>query len=122
MVSYDKSPMPVHYFFSFLTYVWMFSPLLLFCLAWCRHYQHLSRTLLLPTLSALLLVAAVVRNLKVLLGSDYSHRLYISIEVNMFLGVAAAIYFLWKKRWTPAVAALILALDWLFLGAINSVV
>jgi hypothetical protein len=81
------------------------------------------RTLLLPTVSALLLLLAVVPNAKVLfLGSDYSHRLYVTIDLNILLAVVAAVYFGVRKRWIAALAAVILALDWLYMGAVNSVV
>ena len=88
-----------------------------------KHYQHGIRTLLLPTLSALLLLLAVVHNLKVwLLGPDYSHRLYATIEVNLLLAVMAGVNFVVQKRWIATLAAVILALDWLYMGAVNSVV
>ena len=97
--------------------------MLLFGAAWRKHYQYGLRTLLLPTLSALLLLLAVVPNAKLLLlGSDYSHRLYVTIELNILLAVVAAVYFGVRKRWIAVLAAVILALDWLYMGAVNSVV
>ena len=115
--------MPVNRFSIFLIYVWIALPVLLFGLDWRKHYQHGIRTLLLPTLSALLLLLAVARNLKVwLLGPDYSHRLYATIELNLLLAVLAGVYFVVRKRWIATLAAVILALDWLYMGAVNSVV
>jgi hypothetical protein len=115
--------MPVNRFSIILIYFWITLPVLLFGVAWRKHYQHGLRTLLLPTLSALLLLLAVVRNAKVLLlGSDHSHRLYVTIELNILLAVVAAVYFGVRKRWIAALAAVILALDWLYMGAVNSVV
>lgn len=76
-----------------------------------------------PTVSALLLLLAVVPNAKVLfLGSDYSRRLYVTIDLNILLAVVAAVYFGVRKGWIAALAAVILALDWLYMGAVNSVV
>jgi uncharacterized membrane protein (UPF0136 family) len=107
----------------FPIYVCIFLPVLVFGVAWRGRYQQASKTLAFPTLSAVLLAAAAVRSLKVsLLGSDHSDRLYITIGANMLLAVAAAIYFCGTKKWIPALAALILALDWLYLGIVNSVV
>jgi len=119
-----KSPLhSVNRLSTLLIYVWIVLPALLFALAWRKYYQRGPRTLLLPSLSAVLLLFALVRDLKwSLLGPDYSHRLYVTIEVNTLFAVVAAVYFGVQKRWIAAVAALILALDWLYMGAVNSVV
>lgn len=115
--------MPVNRLSILLNYVWIVLPALLFALAWRKYFQREPRTLLVPTLSAVLLLLAVVRDLKwSLLGPDYSNRLYITIGVNMLLAVVATVYFSVRKRWIAALAALILALDWLYMGAVNSVV
>jgi hypothetical protein len=121
--SYNGDSMPVNRFSIILIDFWLALPVLVFGVAWLEHYQHGLRTLLLPTLSAVLLLLAVVRNAKVLLlGSDYSHGLYVTIELNILLAVFAAVYFGVRKRWIAALAAVILALDWLYMGAVNSVV
>src|SRR6516225_3609664 len=101
--------MPVNRFSILLIYFWVALPVFLFGLAWRKHCQHGLRTLLLPTLSALLLLLAAVRDLKVwLLGPDYSHRLYVTIELNLLLAVVAAVYLTARKRWIAALAAVIL--------------
>jgi hypothetical protein len=115
--------MPVNRLSISLICVCIALPVFLFGLAWRRNYQDSSRTLLLPTFSALLLLSTLFGNLKLwLLGSDYGHRLYVTIEVNMLLAMVAAIYFGMKKRWIAALAALLLALDWLYMASVNSVV
>ena len=115
--------MPVNRFSILLIYVWIVLPVLLFGWAWRKYHSHAYRTLLLPTLSAGLLLSGVVRDLKLwLLGPDYSHRLYVTIELNLILAVVTAVYFGVRKRWIAALAALVLALDWLYMGSINSVV
>jgi len=77
----------------------------------------------LPTVSALLLLLAVERHLKVLLlGPDYANRLYITIWVNLLVAIVSTVYFGMKRKWIALLAALILALDWGIMGAINSVV
>lgn len=76
-----------------------------------------------PTVSALLLLLAVERHLKVLLlGPDYANRLYITIWVNLLVAIVSTVYFGMKRKWIALLAALILALDWGIMGAINSVV
>jgi len=115
--------MSVNRFSVLLSYVWVALPVLIFGLAWRKYHQHGRRTLLLPTLSAVLLLLAVVRDLKLwFLGPDYSNRLYVTIGFNLLLAVVAAVYFGLRKRWIAALAALILAIDWLYMGAVNSVV
>jgi hypothetical protein len=80
-------------------------------------------TLTVPTLSAVLLLLSIQRDLRwMLLGPNYSHRLYITIEVNLLLLIIAAVYYGTRKEWIVAVASVMLALVWLYVGAINSVV
>jgi hypothetical protein len=107
----------------FVIYVFLALPVLLFGVAWHRNYRHALRVLPLPTLSAILLFTSAHRGLRVwLLGSDYSHRLYLTIELNMLLAIVAAVYFVVTKRWIAGLAALILAADWFFVGLLNSMV
>jgi peptidoglycan/LPS O-acetylase OafA/YrhL len=75
------------------------------------------------TLSAVLLLSAAVRSLKlILLGADYSDRLFTTIGVNIFIAIALGLYLGIKRRWLAAAAAGILAFGWLLVGAINSAV
>src|SRR5579872_4895177 len=115
--------MPVNRFTIGLMYVLTVLPLLLFSGTWLRGHRHISKELLLPTVSALLLLLAVERHLKVLLlGPDYANRLYITIWVNLLVAIVSTVYFGMKRKWIALLAALILALDWGIMGAINSVV
>jgi hypothetical protein len=112
--------MPVNRFTIGLMYVLTVLPLLLFGGAWLRDHRQASKGLLLPTVSALLLLLAVVRDLKVsLLGPDYTNRLYITIWVNLLVAIVSAVYFGVKQKWIPLLAALILVLDWGIMGAIT---
>ena len=78
--------MTVTPFSMFLIYVWIILPIALFGAEWSRTYPQAARTLLVPTLSAVLLLLASVRFLKLLfLGSDYSGRLFVTIDVNTLL-------------------------------------
>ena len=70
--SYYGCSMPVNRFTVGLMFVLIALPLLL-AAAWLRHHGQPSKALLLPTVSALLLLLAAVRDLKVLLlGPDYT--------------------------------------------------
>jgi hypothetical protein len=107
----------------FLIYVSIALPIFLFAAEWRRRYPQSATTLLVPTISAALVVVAGIRNLKLLLlGSDYSQRLFVTIDVNLALAIVAAIYFGMKKRWVAGLAALILAADWLYMASVNSAV
>jgi hypothetical protein len=48
--------------------------------------------------------------------------LYITIELNLLVAIVATIYFGVKQKWIAFIGALILAVDWGIMGAINSVV
>jgi len=75
------------------------------------------------SVSALLLLLAAIRDLKVLLlGPDYTNRLYITIEVNLLVAIVATIYFGVKQKSMALIPGLILAVDTGIMGAINSVV
>jgi len=108
---------------EFLVFSVLGLPVILLGIAWYRYDRRIKTTLILPTLSAVLLLLAIQHDLRwILLGPDYSHRLYTTIEVNMVLLLVAAVYSAIKKRWIVAAASAVLALAWLWVGAINSVV
>jgi hypothetical protein len=72
------------------------------------------------TLSAVLFLSAAVRSLKlILLGVDYSDRLFTTIGVNIFIAIALGLYLGIKHRWLATAAAGILAFGWLLVWAIN---
>ena len=105
----------------FVIYSSLALPLLLFGLTWRRGHSHASKTLIVPTLSAALLLVAVMRDVRVaLLGADYSDRLYTIIEINALIALAAAIYFSVTRRWIAGLASLMLAAGWLYMGVVNS--
>jgi hypothetical protein len=97
-------------------------PLPLLAIAWSRSDRK-PMELSILTLSAILFLSALIRSLKLfLLGTDYSNRLFITIEVNMVAALVLGVYLGIKRRWIAAAAAVILALGWLHVGAINSAV
>jgi len=98
-------------------------PVILLGIAWYRYDRRIKTALIVPTFSVVLLLLAVQHDLRwILLGPDYSHRLYTTIEVNIVLLFVAAGYSVIRKRWIVASASAVLALAWLWVGAINSVV
>jgi hypothetical protein len=79
--------------------------------------------LVVPILSLLLLALAIQRDLRwMLLGPNYSRRLYLTIETVMLSTAVAGVYSLVRRQCTIALASVILALSWLWVGAVNSVV
>ncbi len=98
-------------------------PIILLGIAWRRYDRQMRTTIIVPTLSVVLLLLAIPHGLRwIILGPDYSHRLFSTIEVNIVVVFVAALYCAIKKRWIGAVASAMLALAWLWIGAINSVV
>ena len=98
-------------------------PIVLLGIAWRRYDWQMRTTIIAPSLSVVLLLLAIPHDLRwIILGPDYSQRLFTTIEVNMVLVTGAALYCAVKKRWIGAVASAMLALAWLWVGAINSVV
>jgi hypothetical protein len=100
----------------------MLFPLPLLAVAWSRS-NRLPIEFSVLTLSAALYLSADIRSLKLtLLGSDYSHRLFTTVVVNILVAIILGIHLGIKRRWIAAIAAVILAFGWLLIGAINSVV
>jgi len=105
-----------------LFYACFLAPLPLLALAWSKS-NRLPIEFSILTLSAVLFVSSTIRSLKgILLGMDYSHRLFATIEFNIVLAIALAVYLGIRSRWVAAAAALILCLAWLLAGAVNTVV
>ncbi|PYU24963.1 MAG: hypothetical protein DMG32_12875 [Acidobacteria bacterium] len=105
-----------------LIYAGLILPLPLLAVAWISSNRRPIELLVL-TLSALLFLSGAVRSLKlILLGLDYSHRLFTTIGVNILVATVLGLYFAIRRRWIAAIAAAILAVAWLMAGAINSAV
>jgi hypothetical protein len=98
-------------------------PIVLLASAWRRYEHRIATALLIPTVSVIFLIFAIPPHWRaVLVGPDYSQRLYTTIVANVVLVIAAAIYSGTKKKWSVALASLVIAFGWLWVGAINSVV
>jgi hypothetical protein len=98
-------------------------PLVLIGIAWRRYDKGARTTLIIPALSLIFLLLIIQHDLRwILLGPDYSNRLYTTIEVNALLAAASAVYSGIRRGWIALAASTIAVLAWLWVGAINSVV
>lgn len=83
---------------AFLMYVCVLCPVPLLVFAWSRSNRKPIELSLL-SLSAVLFLSAPIRSLKpIVLGTDYSHRLFATIEVNFFVAVALGFYLAIRRR------------------------
>jgi hypothetical protein len=97
-------------------------PMALLAIAWSRR-NRAPIELSILTLSVVLYIAAFIRPLKIaFLGADYSNRLYSTIGVNMLVAILLGLYLGIKRKWIATIAAVALALAWLAVGSLNSVV
>jgi hypothetical protein len=97
-------------------------PLSLLAIEWNKSRKQ-AIVLSILSLSAVLYGTAFVRGLKlILLGTDYSNRLFTTIIANLLIAIALGIYMKIKRRRFAAIAAVILAFGWFVLWGINTAV
>jgi hypothetical protein len=102
-------------------------PLPLLGVAWTKARRPILALLILAG-SAVLLVSSASRTVKLaLLGPDYSNRLFISIGLNLATAIILGFISTIRRRSIgrrsiAAIAAFVLALGWLYMWAVNSVV
>ena len=105
---------------TFLAVLVFSIPLALLYLAW-RHARDGRLSLGVLTLTAILLVLSVPPSLRtILLGADYSERLYFTIKLNLLLTFAAGLESAVRRRWIALTAAALLLLFWIYLAFVNS--
>jgi hypothetical protein len=98
-------------------------PVVLMGAAWRRYDRRGRTTLIIPALSVILLLLVIQHDLRwILLGPDYSQRLYLTIELNAALAAVSALYTGVRRAWMALAASVLVAFTWLWVGAINSVV
>jgi len=91
----------------------MLSVPLLIAFAWHRK-DRLSIELAVVTVDVVLLYSLLSPKIKlILLGPDYSSRLFTTIEINVLVTLILAVYFGTRRRWIAGVASGLLALLWL---------
>src|ERR1700687_639219 len=75
--------------------------------AWRRYDPRARTTLFIPALSVIFLLLVIQHDLRwILLGPDYSQRLYLTIEVNEVLVVVSAVYSGIRRAWMAVAASL----------------
>jgi hypothetical protein len=105
-----------------LVWISILMPVPLLIVAWSRKNRRPIELALL-TLSALLLLVATVRSLKLaLLGSDYSNRLFGTIDVNFLLTLILGIRLSINRMAFAATTAFVLMFAWALMAAINAAV
>jgi len=103
-------------------YASLLLPIVLVFVAWRRNKRE-KATLVLLLVSGILLLSATVRDVKwVMLGGDYTNRLYVTIGLNMLLSAMCGLYLAVTRRFLAALSAIMLVFGWLYLGVVNSVV
>ncbi len=103
-------------------YASLLLPIVLLSVAWRRNKRERA-TFVLLLVSGILLLSATVRDIRwVLLGGDYTNRLYVTIGVNMLISALCGFYLAFTRRFLAALSAIVLAFGWLYLGVVNSVV
>ena len=97
-------------------------PAVLLLFAWRRRAARNS-LMMIPLFAILFLALSMNHGLRwVLIGEDYSRRLFVSIFVFTALTLVNAIIAAVRKSWSIALASAVLSLAWLFVGVVNSVV
>ena len=108
--------------FIYGIYASLLLPIALLSVAWRRN-QREKATFVLLLVSGILLLSATVRDIKwVLLGADYTNRLYVTIGLNMLLAAVCGLYLAFTRRFLAALSAIVLVFGWLYMGVVNSVV
>jgi len=103
-------------------YASLLVPVVLLSVAWRRNKRE-KATFVLLLVSGILLLSATVRDIRwVLLGADYTNRLYVTIGLNVFLAAVCGLYLAFTRRFLAALSAIVLVFRWLYMGVVNSVV
>jgi hypothetical protein len=97
-------------------------PACLLLLAWVRNRKVIAASII-PMAALIVLGFAMFPEMKsVLVGADYSHRLFLTIDVFIGLAAVSLIYAAWRRLWLVAIASALVSLGWIYLAAINSTV
>jgi hypothetical protein len=81
--------------------------------AWRRNKRE-KATFVVLLVSGILLLSATVRDIKwVLLGGDYTNRLYVTIVLNMLIAAGCGLYLAFTRRFLAALSAIVLVFAWL---------
>jgi hypothetical protein len=102
--------------------VFLASPACLLFFAWVRN-RRIIAVFIVPMAALIFLGLALIPETKsVLVGADYTRRLFVTIDVFIALTAASVIYAAIRKQWLVAIASALVSLGWIYMAAINSVV
>jgi len=97
-------------------------PVFLLVLAWRRHGAAIS-VLIVPFIAVAVLSFAMDHDVRwVLLGADYTRRLFVTIELFVALTFVNAVYAAIRRAWSVAAASVLICAGWFFVGVVNSAV
>ena len=102
--------------------VGMVFPATLLVYTW-RRDQRVTAPVIVPLIAIVILALALIHDIRwVILGPDYSRRLYTTIGIFIVLTLINAIYAAIRRAWTVAIASTVVSMAWFFVGVVNSVV
>jgi len=97
-------------------------PACLLLFAWVRNKQVIAASII-PMAALIVLGLALFPEVKSLLvGADYSRRLFLTIDVFIGLTAVSLIYAACRRLWLVAIASALVSLGWIYLAAMNSMV
>jgi len=97
-------------------------PAILLLLVW-RRRAAVSGLMAIPLVAVLVLALSMNHDIRcVVIGADYTRRLYVTILVFVALILINAVCAAFRKAWAIAVASAVLSLAWFFIGVVNSAV
>ena len=95
-------------------------PVFLLVLAWRRHSAAIS-VLIVPVIAVAILAFAMDHDIRwVLLGADYTRRLFATIGIFVVLTLVNAVYAAIRRAWSVAAASALICAAWFFVGVVNS--
>lgn len=97
-------------------------PTILLLFAWHRRAASASLTMV-PLIAIAVLALSINHDVRwVLIGADYTRRLFITIGAFAAMTLINAVFAAVRRAWIIAIASAVLSLSWLFVGVVNSVV
>jgi hypothetical protein len=102
--------------------VFLACPACLLLFAWIRNRKVVLVSII-PMAALIVLGLALFPEMKsVLVGADYTRRLFLTIDVFIGLTAVSLINAVFRRLWLVAIASALVSLGWVYLAAVNSVV
>ena len=97
-------------------------PTILLLVAW-RRSGAISRLMITPLLAIFILAVSMNHDVRwILIGADYTRRLYFTILTFTVLALLNAIVAATRRAWMVTTASAVISLAWFFVGIVNSAV